>query len=718
MIYQGQGIQLIEHPGGVVELRFDLAGEPVNKFNLQMLAELAEVAALLGRRPGVAGLAITSGKDGFVVGADITQFSELFQRPEEDLASSAVEMNRAFSAIEDLPFPSVCAINGAALGGGLEMAMCADFRVASSSSSVGLPEVKLGINPGFGGTVRLPRLIGIDNAVEWICIGREFKAEDGLKAGVLDAVVAPERLRDAAFEVLRQCMRGELDWRSRRQLKLSPVRLNEVERTMAFTTAKAVVAGAAGPHMKAPMAAVKLIEKSCVLPRDEAIALEAQNFAVLAHTSICRALSGLFLNEQAASRSARAWSKQSRPVRQAAVLGAGIMGGGIAYQSALKGIPVLMKDVQEAGLRAGMAEASKLLSSQVERGKMRPARMGEVLASIRPMLEYSGFAQADVVVEAVVENPRIKQAVLAEAESQLRSDAVLASNTSTISISLLAEALQRPENFCGMHFFNPVHRMPLVEVIRGRKSSEAAVATVVEYARAMGKTPIVVNDCPGFFVNRVLFPYFAAFELLLRDGADFRRVDAVMERFGWPMGPAYLLDVVGLDTAHHAAQVMAEGFPDRMRAAAKGAVQTLFEAGRRGQKNGEGFYRYTTDAKGKPQKSVDEAVLPLVSALARGAEHLSDEEVVLRMIIPMCLEVVRCLEEGIVSSAGDADLALVMGIGFPVFHGGALRYIDARACPISALRPIAWRRSGHSTTPRRACGAWRQKAAASLASRR
>ncbi len=283
----------------------------------------------------------------------------------------------------------------------------------------------------------------------------------------------------------------------------------------------------------------------------------------------------------------------------------------------------------------------------------------------------------DVVVEAVVENPKVKKAVLAETEAKVRPDTVLASNTSTIPISELASVLQRPENFCGMHFFNPVHRMPLVEVIRGEKTSDKTIATVVAWASKMGKTPIVVNDCPGFFVNRVLFPYFAGFSQLLRDGADFRKVDKVMEKqFGWPMGPAYLLDVVGIDTAHHAQAVMAAGFPQRMQKDYRDAIDALFDASRFGQKNGLGFWRYKEDSKGKPKKEEDAAVDSLLADVSQPKRDFSDEEIIARMMIPMVNEVVRCLEEGIIASPAEADMALVYGLGFPPFHGGAFRWLD------------------------------------------
>jgi len=285
------------------------------------------------------------------------------------------------------------------------------------------------------------------------------------------------------------------------------------------------------------------------------------------------------------------------------------------------------------------------------------------------------------VVEAVVENPKVKGAVLSEVEGLVGDETILASNTSTISITRLASSLKRPENFCGMHFFNPVHRMPLVEVIRGEKTSDAAVAATVAYARAMGKTPIVVNDCPGFLVNRVLFPYFGGFSQLMAQGADFQRVDKVMEKFGWPMGPAYLLDVVGMDTAVHAGEVMAEGFPERMGSLGgngeKSAIQAMFENDRLGQKNDRGFYAYEEDRKGKPKKVSDEAAIALVKSVAKESREFSDEEIISRMMVPLCLETVRCLEDGIVGTPAEADMALIYGIGFPPFRGGALRYVDA-----------------------------------------
>jgi 3-hydroxyacyl-CoA dehydrogenase/enoyl-CoA hydratase/3-hydroxybutyryl-CoA epimerase/enoyl-CoA isomerase len=386
---------------------------------------------------------------------------------------------------------------------------------------------------------------------------------------------------------------------------------------------------------------------------------------------------GVFLNDQLLGKKAKDWEKQAdKKIETAAVLGAGIMGGGIAYQSAFKGTPIKMKDINQAGLDLGLAEANKLLAKRVARGRMTPDKMGEVLNSIDPTLTYAGFDGVDIVVEAVVENEKVKGIVLAETEKEIDKDTVLASNTSTISITRLAENLERPENFCGMHFFNPVHAMPLVEVIRGEKTSDNAIARTVAYANKMGKKAVVVNDCPGFLVNRVLFPYFGGFNALLRDGADFQAIDKVMERWGWPMGPAYLMDVVGIDTGVHAAGVMAEGFPDRMQPDFKSATEVMFELERFGQKNGKGFYEYIEDKRGKPQKTVNEDVYSMIADVVGERAEFEKDDIIMRMMLPMAIEMARCVEEGIVGTPAEADLALLYGVGFPPFRGGIFRWMD------------------------------------------
>jgi 3-hydroxyacyl-CoA dehydrogenase/enoyl-CoA hydratase/3-hydroxybutyryl-CoA epimerase/enoyl-CoA isomerase len=677
MIYEGKAITVKALESGIVELQFDLKGESVNKFNRLTLNELRQAVDAIQADSSIKGVIVSSGKDVFIVGADITEFVDNFKLPDAELVAANLEANKIFSAFEDLAVPTVAAINGIALGGGFEMTLAADYRVASESAKIGLPEVKLGIYPGFGGTVRLPRVIGVDNAVEWIAAGKENKAADALKVGAVDAVVAADKLQAAALDLIKRAISGELDYKAKRQPKLEKLKLNAIEQMMCFETAKGFVAGQAGPNYPAPVEAIKTIQKAANMGRDKALEVEAAGFVKLAKTPVAASLIGLFLNDQELKKKAKQHDEIAHDVKLAAVLGAGIMGGGIAYQSASKGTPILMKDIREEGIQMGLDEASKLLGKRVEKGRMTAAQMAQALNAIRPTMSYGDFAHVDIVVEAVVENPKVKHAVLAEVEGHVKADAILASNTSTISINYLAQALKRPENFVGMHFFNPVHMMPLVEVIRGEKSSEVAVATTVAYAKKMGKTPIVVNDCPGFLVNRVLFPYFGGFAKLVSAGVDYVRIDKVMEKFGWPMGPAYLMDVVGIDTAHHARDVMAEGFPERMKEERQTAVDALYAANRFGQKNGKGFYVYETDKRGKPKKVVDASLQEILAPVVYEQREVTDEDIINFMMIPLCMETVRCLEDGIVDSAAEADMGLIYGVGFPPFRGGALRYIDS-----------------------------------------
>ena len=677
-MYKGSAISVQMLDSGIAELNFDLEGESVNKFNSVTVAELEQALDHIEQSADVKGLLLTSSKSVFLVGADITEFVALFGKQTSDGVFPSNKNIDNFNRIEDLNVPTVIAINGYAMGGGLELALACDYRLISTVAKIGLPETKLGIIPGWGGTVRLPRLAGADTAIDWIASGKEQRAEVALKAGVVDGVIAPDQLREASLKVLNACIVGTMDYTARRIQKKAPLRLNQTEAMMVFETSKAFVAGIAGPNYPAPITAIECMQKAAGMGRDAALEVEAAGFAKMAATDVAVSVVGVFLSDQLLAKKAKAWQKKAdKNIERSAVLGAGIMGGGIAYQSAYKGTPIKMKDINQSGLDLGLSEANKLLSKRVNRGRMSVEQMGEVLANIDPTLAYDGFGEVDIVVEAVVENPKVKHAVLAEVEQHIDEDAVLASNTSTISIDYLAQALKRPENFCGMHFFNPVHAMPLVEVIRGEKTSDTAVARTVAYANAMGKKPVVINDCPGFLVNRVLFPYFSGFMGLLKDGADFQQTDKVMERWGWPMGPAYLMDVVGIDTGHHGEAVMMEGFPDRMNKTYKTAGDVMYENDRFGQKNNKGFYNYETDKRGKPKKVVAQESYDLIASETAPLKEFDKDEIVARMMIPMATELARCLEEGVVDTVAEADMALVYGVGFPPFRGGVFRWIDS-----------------------------------------
>ncbi|MGU7778630.1 fatty acid oxidation complex subunit alpha FadB [Burkholderia sp. PU8-34] len=672
MIWEGTTLRLMHVGDGVVELCFDRHGQAVNVFDRKALTEFGTALDVLATRDDVQGLLVTSGKESFFVGADIFELANAFRLSDAQLRAWDVTCSALFTRLEDVPYPTVSAINGMALGGGLELALTSDFRVAATTARLGLPEVGLGIVPGFGGTVRLPRIAGAAVALDWIVNTKPRSAEAAKAANVVDAVCESDSLRTTGLACLRAAIQEPDTWIARRRKRVAPFDVQPKLLDDARAAARRY-----GPHLPAAAAAVDLIGEAASLGRDEALAFEADTFTKLAKSQAAASLVGIFINEQSLKRKSRDAARIARPIRQAAVLGAGIMGGGIAYQSALRGTPIVMKDIAQAALDIGMHEAAKLLDKQVSGGKMSEEKARKVKEGIVPTLEFTGFDLADIVIEAVVENLGVKRSVLADAERRISGDAVLASNTSSLSIADLSSALARPENFVGMHFFNPVPVMPLVEVVRGPRTSAQAVATVVDYARSMGKVPVVVADCPGFLVNRILTAYIVAFLLLVQDGVDFVAIDAAMEAFGWPMGPAYLQDVVGMDTASHVIAVVSAGYAPRMNVNGQHAVELMAANGRLGQKSGLGFYRYAPDAKGRPQKlRAEDTHALLASVQPHGVRDLPADDIVLRMMLPMLLEAARCLDERIAESAGDIDMSLVLGIGFPRHLGGALRYAD------------------------------------------
>jgi 3-hydroxyacyl-CoA dehydrogenase / enoyl-CoA hydratase / 3-hydroxybutyryl-CoA epimerase / enoyl-CoA isomerase len=676
MLFEGQTIKVEAQDGGVAELRFDRSNESVNKLDALAFSELSRALDAIKASSAIKGVLMTSAKEAFIVGADIFDFTRIFARPERDIAAFVASNSALITAIADLSVPTVAAINGLALGGGLEVALAADYRVMSTAAKIGVPEIRLGLFPGYGGTVRLPRLIGLAESAEWIISGAQQNADKAVLAGAVDAVAAPEHLTLSARALLQAAISGREDWQAQRQSMKEGLGLAADEVASQLAGAKAQSAKAL-PHLPAAHIAVELLEKASVLDRDAALALEAETFGKVAKTQAAGSLVAIFVNEQAVKKAVRRYAKDAPKVARAAVVGAGTMGGGIAYQSALSGVPVFLKDISPAALDLGMSEARRLLGKSVETGRLAQEKADAILGTITPGLTYDGFTSADVVVEAVVEEIGVKQIVLREIEEVTRAGTVLATNTSSLRIGSLAEGLRRPENFVGMHFFNPVPKMPLIEVVRGPKTSARAIAAVTGYAAAIGKTPIVVEDCPGFAVNRVLTPYFIAFLHLIHEGVDFRAIDKAMEDFGWPMGPAYLIDVVGMDISAHVIDIVSAGFAPRMDVPFETAIQILLRAGRLGQKNARGFYKYAPDAKGRPRKEFDEETARLLaSGQTHPAKNISAEEITARMMLPLILEAARCVQEGIVASAGEVDMCLILGLGLPRYLGGALKYAD------------------------------------------
>lgn len=487
-MFQGKCIRVTPlESDGIFELCFDRQGESINKFDDQTVEELRQAIQALSSSRGLRGVLATSAKDVFIVGADITEFGRKFMLPAEQITADVLRSNEVFNAFEDLQVPTVVAINGFALGGGLEFALACTFRVMSLAAQVGVPEVKLGLFPGFGGTVRLVRLAGPTIASEWVATGKPASAQVALETGIIDEITAPEQLRERALDWLLRATSGELDLSSRRERKRRGITMSADGSATLFASARAAAGKAAGPHQPAAIAAIDMMERGAFLERNEALLLEATEFGHIARTQAASALVQTFLNDQAIKRSARQAAKGAAQVRSAAVLGAGIMGGGIAFVSALRGIPVRVRDIRCESLEQAKEEASKQIAKQVKSGRLNEERGAEVLRKITTQLDFAGFDTCDFVIEAIIEDLDIKRQVISDLEARLAPSAFLASNTSSLRIDDIASCLKDPTRLVGMHFFNPVPQMPLVEIVRGTHTSEAAVAAAVAYASAIGK---------------------------------------------------------------------------------------------------------------------------------------------------------------------------------------------------------------------------------------
>lgn len=669
---QDKAFRLEVRDDGIAILTFDTPGSRANTMSLAVLGELEGILADLGKRSGIKGLVLRSGKPGmFIAGADL---KELGAKLTEEQTRVIIQRGLGVVAgIEKLPYPTVAAIEGACMGGGLELALGFDFRIASShaKTDIGLPETKIGLIPGWGGTQRLTRVIGPALASELICAGETVKADRALQLGIVSDVVPSERLLDEAIRLLQQQQNAD-DWHKARKRKQQPIGLSEEQKGFTFAVARAQVMAKTKGQLPAPLAALDAIEKGCNLPLEDGLKAETAAFAQLGGGVISRNLIAVFFMTQRLAKDTGIADAnvKPRPVQKVGVVGAGIMGSGIAGAHIRKNVPTVLLDAIPAALEKGVGNITKVMQSRIDIGRMKPPEMLAALSRLTATDQLALFADRDVVVEAVIENEEAKTKLYRELQPILKPDVILASNTSTISITRMAKAWPKPENFAGMHFFNPVDRMQLVEVIRGEKTSDETTVTLVALAKQIGKTPIVVKDCPGFLVNRILFPYLNESLLLLEEGASPRELDKAALAFGMPMGPVTLNDVVGLDTALYAGKVVNTAFADR--AVSSKLLDDLVAAGRLGQKSGAGFYSYAKGTRG----SDDPAFAAILEKHRKGTRPFAADEITDRLFLPMLTEASRILEEGIVREPGDVDMGLILGIGFPAHKGGILRWAD------------------------------------------
>jgi 3-hydroxyacyl-CoA dehydrogenase/enoyl-CoA hydratase/3-hydroxybutyryl-CoA epimerase len=681
-------------PDGVALLLMDIPGEPVNTLRGSFPEDFAEASGKIAEDPAVKAVVLASGKpDSFVVGADIEMLQRIQTQAEAIALSRGAQA--AMSRIEDLGRrkPIVAAIHGPALGGGLELALACNYRIATDSSrtQLGLPEVQLGLLPAAGGTQRLPALIGIAHSLDIILAGKSVRPAKARKLGLVDEVVPRAILRDVARRRALELANGELrPQRTKLDLKgglpkilrsmadaevLQTVALEEnpVGRRILFQQARKALLAKTHGHYPAPEKALEAVRAGVEKGPEEGYRTEANLFGELLVGDVSRRLVEIFFATQELKKDSGVDdpSVKPRPVNKVAMLGAGLMGAGIAYVTADAGIPVRLKDKDDAALGRGLQQIAGILEERVKRRRLSRSERDEKMALITVTTDYSGMKNADVVIEAVFEDLKVKQAVLRDVEREV-PNAIFASNTSSLPIGKIAEPAQRPDKVVGMHFFSPVNKMPLLEVIRAAKTSSETVATIVALGKKIGKTVIVVNDGVGFYTSRILLPYMNEASHILSEGAAVEDIDRALVDFGFPVGPMQLMDEVGIDVGAKVAHILEGAFGERVKAPA--GFEKLVESGRLGRKAKKGFYLYGES--GSKEKVVDRTVYEL---LPEGQRRHSppQNEIAERCVLMMVNEAALCLGEGILRSARDGDIGAIFGLGWPPFRGGPFRYADS-----------------------------------------
>ena len=671
--------QLQIDPNGIARIVFDLPGEKINKLTLEIWEELEKILDDLATNKNIKALIFTSGKeDIFIAGADMTKFEAAF-RDRPLLEKMLRTGHRVLNKIQNLPFPTIAVINGTCLGGGTEFALACTYRIVTDhpKTIIGLPEVTLGLYPAWGGSQRLPRLLGLINALPIILTGRPVKADKAYKMHLADAIVPWVFSEQKVAEFVKECLKPEgrkkiLNRRKRRGFLNFMLEGNPIGRWYVFHKAKKDVLSKTKGHYPAPLVALNLIKETYTIPLN--IGLEKEVQTVLHYDNkdfqIPSNLVHLFFTSEALKKEKGA--PEDTPVKKisaAAVLGAGTMGSGFAWLLSNNGCNVRMKDINWEAIGKGFGAVWAIYSKQVRDRKLKKPEANLRFQRISGTTDYSGFQNADMVIEAAVENLDLKLKILSELEGKIRPDAIIGTNTSSLTIKEMTPALRHPERFVGMHFFNPVNKMPLVEVVAGDKTSPQAIATAVELCKKLGKTPIVVGDCPGFLVNRIFVISANEIMTMLEEGISMERIEKLMLGFGMPMSPFILSDEVGNDVGYKVAKSFEHAYGDRMKTPRM--IQLMNDNKLYGKKTGEGFYIYKGDS-----RKVNPKVNELLSTINAKKSELSDTDIRDRAILPMINEASRCLEEGIIKKPEYLDMALIMGIGFPPFRGGLLRYAD------------------------------------------
>lgn len=604
--------------------------------------------------------------DCFLAGVDVTIISSL--NSETEAASGAEEGQNIYNKIEDLKIPTLVCIDGICLGGGLELSLSCKTILASDSpkTNLGLPEVMLGVLPGFGGTYRLPKRVGLPDALDMILTGKQIRAAKARKIGLVDFVMPKERLIELAPKYLGKKASKKKNFKTSIEEMAQD---NFITRKIIFQKAREKVLENSKGFYPAPLKIIDLYENYYGKNRNVYLSHEAQMFGELSQTKQSKNLQHIFFLTDASKKMDKSQTEKITKVKRGAVLGAGTMGGGIAWLFANANQAPIMKDITQGALELGLKQSSMNFMGSVKRKKMSFDEFEKKQRSITATMGFSGFENVDLVIEAVVENMDIKKKVFAETEKHVKKNCILTSNTSSLSVNEMSKALEYPDRFAGLHFFNPVHRMPLVEIITHDKVSKETVNSLYKWVLDVKKTPIVVKDGPGFLVNRILMPFINESAYLLEEGVSIEALDQAVLNFGMPMGVCRLMDEVGIDVLVKVGKIMHDGlgaraYPNHLSA-------KIVEAGMLGKKNAKGFYLY--DEKGK-QGGVNPEVLKV---LPTKQKQMDETEIQMRVFLPMINEAANILQDKIVEKASDVDLGVIYGIGFPPFKGGLLKYADS-----------------------------------------
>ncbi|MDQ2890778.1 MAG: fatty acid oxidation complex subunit alpha FadJ [Gemmatimonadota bacterium] len=661
---------------GIAVLTMDLVDEPVNKITRAVRQTMIELFDRIDRDESISGAVIISGKaDNFLAGADIDEFTQL--KDAEDAERLSRDGQALVEHFEKSRVPFVAAIHGACMGAGLESALACAWRIASDHprTILALPEVQLGLIPGAGGTQRLPRLIGARAALDMILTSRNVRAKKALQMGLVDEMVHPAILRRIAVDRARALGAGKLRRTSRASGALGLLLdTNPIGRAVVFRKAREETQKKTHGNFPAPLAAIDAIETGLTKGMPAGFREEARLFGEMAATDVSKQLIFLFFATTSLKKDTglpAGHAAAPQPVEKLGIIGSGFMGAGIAGVAVQHETTVRMKDSDWSRIGKGLAAVSSVVKEKLTRRQITRSQFSDTMSLVSGTVDFSGFSNVDLVIEAVFEDIDVKHAVLREVEAVVLPKAIFASNTSTIPIARIAEVSRRPERVVGMHFFSPVNKMPLVEVIVTPQTADSVVATTVAYAKRLGKTVIVVNDAPGFYVNRILTPYISEAGRLLDEGASIESIDRALVNFGFPVGPITLIDEVGLDIAGKVGQLMFDAFGARF--APSESLRAVIDAGRFGRKSRKGFYTYDeAGRKGGVDASVYDTFAP-----GRQRVDVPEDEIQRRTVYAMLNEAARCLEDRIIRSARDGDVGAVFGIGFPPFRGGPFRYMDS-----------------------------------------